>query len=330
MSTYERIITHNDFDGIVSAAICSQALSVDFIVFTGPRTVSDARISITSRDVVCDLPYPLECGLWFDHHQGNVEDLELRKIDPNSIAGRFAPKDSCARVVYEYFGEQNELPAHFSNMVGEADIIDAFNYQSIEDWRRETPAKIIDSTIKLQAESAEKKWQYLRSIVGQLKKRPLEEIAKTPGVKQRYRAFQEEEEQMIEQIRQEVSFLPEDESHEMIVLDLTRHNRRPNVIKHLAYLLYPQALAVVEIKNVFRHDLKTNDLALSMSLSLNLNGVAHKKDVGEIMRRLNIGSGHPGAGAGTVACQSKDEMFRSRERLLSEIFRLFKQQEMSG
>ena len=56
---YEKIITHNDFDGLISAVICSHALGVDFVQFAGPRTVSDARISITMNDVVCDLPYPL-------------------------------------------------------------------------------------------------------------------------------------------------------------------------------------------------------------------------------------------------------------------------------
>lgn len=326
MSPYQRIITHNDFDGVVSAAICSQALGVDFIVFTGPRSVSDARISITAKDVVCDLPYPLECGLWFDHHQGNLEDLQLRKIDPTAVDGRFDLKDSCARVVYEHFAAQGKFPAHFAEMVDEADVIDAFNYQSIEDWRRETPGKIVDATIKLQAESSDKKWLYLRNLILQMKKRPLHEISQMPGVKQRYKAFQEEEKQMMEQIHQDVTFLPEDDQRQLIVIDLTRHSRRPNVLKHLAYLLYPEALSVIEVKNIFRNESKTNDLALSMSLSVNLNGVEHHKDVGEIMRLLNIGSGHAGAGSGTVSCTSKDEMLRTKQRLLGEIFSMFKQQ----
>src|SRR4030067_2144361 len=101
-----RIITHNDFDGLVSAAICLFALKINFIVFTGPRTVSEARISITDEDVVCDLPYPLECDLWFDHHEANLEELGFRKIDPASIKARFDIKDSCARVVYQYFWER--------------------------------------------------------------------------------------------------------------------------------------------------------------------------------------------------------------------------------
>ena len=96
---FERIITHGDFDGIVCAALCSLLEDCSRFVFAGPNTITRSEISIGSSDIVCDLPYPLECGLWFDHHSGNREAVKLRGIDPDSIAGRFDPQPSCARVV---------------------------------------------------------------------------------------------------------------------------------------------------------------------------------------------------------------------------------------
>jgi oligoribonuclease NrnB/cAMP/cGMP phosphodiesterase (DHH superfamily) len=125
-SFYEKIVTHNDFDGLISAALCAWALKVDRIRFAGPLTIIKSQMTITEKDVVCDLPYPLECGLWFDHHEGNLQELELRKIDPASIPGRFDLKPSCSRVVYEYFSERIELPSYFSKAVEEADVIDSF------------------------------------------------------------------------------------------------------------------------------------------------------------------------------------------------------------
>ena len=326
MSRFNRIITHNDFDGVISATICSYALGIDFVVFTGPRTVSDARISITSEDIVCDLPYPLECGLWFDHHEGNLEELEYRQIDPASIEGRFELKDSCAHVVYEYFSEKQNLPDHFKDLVREADIIDAFNYSSIDDWRAETPAKIIDGSIKVKVDSANIKWKHLRNLISQLKTRPLEQVAKTPGVEKFYHIFQNEEQAMMEQIQKDVLFLPQDTNRELVIIDLTKHNRQPNVLKHLAYLLFPNSLAVLEVKNMFQNRVKTNNLSFSMSLSINLNSNNHNKDVGAIMRDLNIGSGHPGAGAGTISCDSKNAMLQSKQAILSKIFAQFKDQ----
>ena len=84
---YDRIITHTDLDGIVSAAIVSFVYGCDTFIFAGPNAIARAEISIGVRDVVCDLPYPLECGLWFDHHPGNREALALRGIEPAAIPG---------------------------------------------------------------------------------------------------------------------------------------------------------------------------------------------------------------------------------------------------
>ncbi len=324
---YQKIITHEDFDGLVSAVICSYALKVNHIEFTGPKKVSEARISITDKDVVCDLPYPLECGLWFDHHEANEEELRYRGIDAGEVGGKFAPEPSCARVVYEYFSHSFQFPGHFEEMVHETDIIDSFNYISISDWRRETPGKIIDSTIKLQQHGyGSDRWLYLRNLVQKLKVEPLTSVARSPKVQERYKLFQAEERDMLELIGRDSHFLDEDEGEQLIIIDTTRHKRQPKIVKQLAFLLHPDALAVAEVKTLFRDGVKTNDLAFSVSLSLNLSGKDHSKDVGDIFRLLNMGSGHKGAGAGTLACDSKEHMLRAKEQTLHKIFRMFEAQ----
>src|SRR4030043_1816684 len=166
---YEKIVTHNDFDGLVSAALCAWALKVDRIRFAGPLTIIKSQMTITEKDVVCDLPYPLQCGLWFDHHEGNLQEVDYRKIEPKSIPGRFDLKPSCSRVVYEYFSQQGGLPSYFLQAVEEADVIDSFSYSSIEDWRRETPGRGIDLTLKAPFPSAEDQASYMRNVVQQLR-----------------------------------------------------------------------------------------------------------------------------------------------------------------
>lgn len=174
---YEKIITHNDFDGIVSAALCARCVKSERILFAGPLAIARSQISVTERDIVCDLPYPLECGLWFDHHEGNLQDLEYRKIDPKSLPGRFDLKPSCSRVVYDYFSGQRELPAYFVEAVEEADVIDSFSYSSVEEWRKETSGKIIELTLKARFSSPEDQTSYLRNLVQQVRDRPLREVA---------------------------------------------------------------------------------------------------------------------------------------------------------
>jgi hypothetical protein len=64
-----------------------------------------------------------------------------------------------------------------------------------------------------------------------------------------------------------------------------------------------------------------------MSLSINGNREHRRKNIGEIMRTLNIGDGHPGAAAGMVRCASKQGMLKKKKDLLNQIFRLWASQQ---
>jgi oligoribonuclease NrnB/cAMP/cGMP phosphodiesterase (DHH superfamily) len=324
--TYEKIITHNDFDGIVSASLCAWALEVEKILFAGPLTINQSQITITERDVVCDLPYPLQCGLWFDHHEGNLQELEYRRIDPKSIPGSFDLKPSCSRVVYDYFSEERDLPSYFLQAVEEADIIDSFSYSSLEDWRKETPGRVVDLTLKARFSSAEDQTAYMRNLVQQLRDRSLEEVARLPFVQRRLKQYREEEGRMLRIIQDSAYFLEQDERKEVIVIDLTQHRKRPHLIKNLAFLLFPESLGVLEVYNLMDQGVKSNNLGFSMSLSINGNRRNHSKNIGEIMRTLNIGDGHPGAAAGTMRCTSKQEMVKRKKETLNQIFKLWSSQ----
>ncbi len=324
---YESIITHNDFDGVVSAALCSYIFKIEKIKFAGPNTIARAQIPITEDDIVCDLPYPLECGMWFDHHEGNLQELNYRNIDPATIEGSFDPQPSCARVIYNYFTKRDHnFPDFFAVLVDETDIIDSFDYNSIEDWRRETFGKIIDATLKTRFEDSKSKNNYLRSLVILLRDNPLEMVAQKSQIREKYDQFKNEETEMLQLIENNSMFLPQDKNKEIIIIDLTGFSRRPHIIKNLAYLLYPQSHAVVEVNSLFKRGIKTNDLSVSMSLSINLNNKGHQKDVGEIMRELNIGDGHAGAAAGTVYCDSKKDMLKQKQDTLNTILKIWRNQ----
>jgi len=327
LKEYDKIVTHNDFDGIVSASLCSWVLKIQRVIFTGPLTIARSQITITEKDVVCDLPYPLQCGLWFDHHEGNLQELTYRKIDPKSIPGRFDLKPSCSRVVYEYFSEREEFPLYFLKAVEEADVIDSFSYASIEDWRRETPGKVISLTLNVPFQTAEDQASYMRNLVQQLRDRSIEEVSPLDFVQKRLKQYREEEGRMLRMIRDASYFIEQDEQKEVVIIDLTPYQRRPYLIKNLAFLIYPEALGVLEVYNLMDHQgVKSNHLGLSMSLSINGNRQDQSKNIGEIMRTLNIGDGHPGAAAGTVRCQSKQEMLKKKKELLEQIFRLWSSQ----
>jgi oligoribonuclease NrnB/cAMP/cGMP phosphodiesterase (DHH superfamily) len=321
---YERIITHNDMDGVVSAAICSSVFPIDDILFAGPNDIIRGEIAATEKDIVCDLPYPLLCGLWFDHHEGNVLDLRYRNIDCAAIAGRFALKESCSRVVYEYFSEQGaSLPPYLEETVAETDVIDSFNYRSIEEWQRETPGKLVDYFLKA---GGPDKYRTLRELVAWIRDLPLHEVVALPAIKEGIDQYRREEERMLKLLQADAYFLPEDAHKEIIVIDLSRHNRRPQITKNLAFLLYPQAAAVLEIHPLYDRGIKTTNLGFSISLSFTRKNEGHKKDLGEIMRELNMGDGHQGAAGGTLYADSKAEMLKKKQEVLRAIYKLWTSQ----
>jgi len=156
----------------------------------------------------------------------------------------------------------------------------------------------------------------------------LEEILEDAEVRRRIESYRMDEERMLKTIRDSCGFLAGDEGRELIVIDFTKHNRKPRVMRNLAYLIHPGALGSMMIDSVYRGGRKTNDLSVSISLSMNMTGRDHGKDMGEMMRRLGIGDGHPGAAAGMLRCGSKDEMLGEKQRLLDSIWTMWK--EMPG
>lgn len=323
---FERIVTHNDMDGVVSAALCAYALGIRRVRFAGPSNVTRGDVRIGEKDVVCDLPYPLVCGLWFDHHEGNLEDLKLRGLSPEEIPGRFDLKPSCSRVVWEYFTEQGvKFPEYLGDTVAQTDVVDGFLYESIEDWRKETPGKLLDNSIKASAPSLKDKYSYLTKLVWLLRDHPLEEVVRMDPVRERIERYRVEEERMLKLIEQDASFLPFDPDRELVILDLTRHNRRPWVIKQLVALLYPEALAILELFPIFDRGIKTTDFGISMSLTVRAKD-REEKNIGEIMRQLNVGDGHRGAAGGIIRARSKNEMLKKKEEIVKKIYELWKAQ----
>ena len=320
---YSRIVTHDDLDGIVSAAVVSIATGIDKFYFTGPVSIQQGRIPTSESDIVCDLPCPIRVGMWFDHHPGNLEDLRLREVDPETVSGRFDVQPSCARVVYEYFKEEADFPEFMADTISGADRVDSFDYSTMEEWREPIAERKLADAI-FAAHSDQRTFHtFLGKMVHLLRDRSMEEVLADHEVLEKVDAYARMEEKSLALIDQDTSFHEIDTEREVVLIDLTRHNRRPEIIRNAAFIRYPDALAVLLVGNQFRGGKKTTDLTLSMSLSFLMNAREHEKDVGEIMRELNVGDGHPGAAGGRIDCSSKDEMMKVKEETIGRIIELW-------
>lgn len=321
---FTRIVTHNDFDGLMSAAICSAVHGIDEIFFTGPNHISRTGLSVLPSDIVCDLPWPGECGLWFDHHEGNIAELRQRGVDPASLPGAFALEKSCARVVINHYRAEYVFPAFYRESVKAVDKIDSFDFKDVAEWRAETPARIINDSLKCRFHAPEEEEAYLQSLVPRLAGQSLAEIAAEEDVRRYYRDYIREEERMLDLIRKNSRFHPLDPSREFAVIDLTGLPKRPSVVRNLAQILFPRIRGVFLLQCLYDRGVKTTNFSVSGSLTLHNNGAP--KDVGEILRILNIGDGHKGAGSGQVFCSTKEEMEKKKEEVVDKIYKIWMSQ----
>lgn len=133
--SFNRIVTHTDFDGIVSAYMLAKIhdISVDNIEFTNPQNINCGEFETFPGDIVCDLPCPKIAGLWFDHH---ISSRPLRVGEKEYEADReqyakvgqrvWGDCPSAVRVIYEHYREQLDSidQARFKIFTNYADKID--------------------------------------------------------------------------------------------------------------------------------------------------------------------------------------------------------------
>jgi oligoribonuclease NrnB/cAMP/cGMP phosphodiesterase (DHH superfamily) len=316
-NNFSTIITHYDLDGVASAALCSYIFDINNIVFTGPSMVD--RETIEETTIVCDLPYTRPCGLWFDHHIANADELLLRNIVHQSLPGRLEEKHSCLHVIYDYFKADYDIEAWLP-FVRAVNIVDGFLYGSVAEWRTQGPVDIIDASIKYDFSDRD----YLHALVMMLRDSPFTAVAEDNRVRERAQNYKNSESSQLELIGKSLSFL--DDKKEVILIDLTEHHNPPQLQKNLAFILYPNAKAVAELRCRYENGIKTNSLMLSLSLGFVNKEVKARVDLGEIMRTLNIGNGHPGSAGGQIICATKEERVQAIQKCVQMIHDLWKQQ----
>ena len=63
-----RLITRADLDGLTSAVLIREMEKIDSIELIHPQDITDKKFIARSGDILANVPYHPDCGLWFDHH----------------------------------------------------------------------------------------------------------------------------------------------------------------------------------------------------------------------------------------------------------------------
>ena len=111
------IVTHNDPDGLLSAAICIRALKsldVEFdyrVFFENPSTIQKGESYFLNKDsegfiggfiILLDLPYHESANIWIDHHESEGGTI----VSPLAIFTVHDTRNSAATLTHEFFKEQ--------------------------------------------------------------------------------------------------------------------------------------------------------------------------------------------------------------------------------
>src|SRR5205085_8060667 len=118
-----RLVTRGDLDGLMSAVIITMKEKIDEILLVHPQEITDKAVAITPNDILANVPYHPNCGMWFDHHLLT----QSNETPPESFKGRYGLAPSAARLVYDYYTDLHpdaEALKRFAPLVDETDRLD--------------------------------------------------------------------------------------------------------------------------------------------------------------------------------------------------------------
>jgi nanoRNase/pAp phosphatase (c-di-AMP/oligoRNAs hydrolase) len=200
-SSKYRLVTRSDFDGLVCAVLLKQLGILDDILFVHPKDMQDGKIEITDRDITTNLPYVAGCHLAFDHHSSESERIGY-KIDNHIIDSTAA---SAARVVYEYYGNQERFPNVSEEMMAAVDKGDSaqFTTEEIlhpEGWNLMNFLMDARTGLGRFREFRISNYALMMELIDYCQEHSIDEILALPDVAERVELYREHEEKSRKQI----------------------------------------------------------------------------------------------------------------------------------
>lgn len=290
-----RLLTRLDFDGLVCATLLKEVMEIDSVEFCHPKDMQDGKIPVTETDIITNLPYHPNAGIWFDHHASEA----VRNGTP-VFNGRYELAPSTARVIYNYYMEkgEGEKLRKYDPVLTEVDKIDAAKLSpedvfSPKGWI--LLAYIMDPRSGLAKGSSYQVGNYdlMMKMIGWMREHSAEEILEFPDIKERTLRYFEEE-----KIFREALLKYSHQDKNVIITDF-RGMDAPAGNRFLIYTLFPETNISVRLFNG-----KDKNITVAACGHSIFNRTS-KTNVGELMARYG-GGGHKGAGTCQIAAEGAD------------------------
>ncbi len=276
-----RLVTRADMDGLTSAVIVTLKEPIDEIVLVHPQDITDKRVPIRGDDILANVPYHPDAGLWFDHHLLT----ESNEKPPANFKGRHRIAPSAARLVYEYYLEKfpnDPQLLRLSKLVDETDRLDAAQLTP-DDVDNPRDYILLGYTIDSRTGLGAFK-DYFNKLVEWLKTMSIDEVLQQLEVKERVERIRREQDEF-KRLLQRNSF----QLSNVVVTDLRDVDRLPAGNRFLIYTLFPDTNVSLRVHWGPAHH------SVIAAVGHSIFNRTCKTSVGDLMSRYG-GGGHQGAG----------------------------------
>ena len=294
MEGKHRLLTRDDFDGVVSAALLRRQGLIDEVKFVHPRDMEGGVFSVTSRDIIADLPLRPGAYLAFDHHDADLSNGARERFVVDIDAR------SAARVIYNHFGG---APA-FSGV--SKDLIDAVDkWESADFTRKEVLdpdgwdllAFLLDPRTGLGRFRRFRisNHQLMLDLVEYIADHEVHDLLALQDVRERAEVYEDHKENFSKQMRRCSTV-----RDSALLVDLRRETTLYAGNRFVKYALFPHTDVSVQIMWAFRR----STAAISVGRSIFDSELT--VDIGRLMARYG-GGGYSYAGACQVAAADVEQ-----------------------
>ncbi|MCL2054698.1 MAG: exopolyphosphatase [Oscillospiraceae bacterium] len=230
-----RLVTRSDFDGLACGALLKDVGIIDHWQFAHPKDLQDGLIEVTPKDCLANVPYVEGCGLWFDHHSSEFERTELA----GKYVGESRLEDSCARIIYDYYGGKARF-SHYEDMMIAVDKVDAGKLTREEILN---PSGWILVGFLMDPRTGLGRWrnftisnyQLMEKLIDCCRTMSTDEILELPDVKERIEIYLEQNEKFIEMVKKYTRV-----EKDVIISDLRGVDPIYSGNRFVIYSLYPE------------------------------------------------------------------------------------------
>lgn len=286
-----RLITRADPDGLTCAVLITLEEQISEIVFAHPKDMQDGKCAVHPGDIICNLPFHPNCGLWFDHH---ISEDDKPDTVAEKFKGRYGLAPSAARLVYEYY--QDPDLARFENLLIETDRFDSAQL-SVSDITFPEGYVLLFYTLDPRTGLGGGYQDYFKMLIEALKTMPLDEILRLPDVMARTQRVIEDQGQFAGILAAHTHL-----DGNVIVTDFRGLSDPPSGNRFLVYTMFPEG-------NVSMRWFQGKDgNTVVAAVGHNILNRTCQTDIGHLLREYG-GGGHRGAGTVQIANDHADRVF---------------------